>query len=176
MKPPGGGKEISFHTDCAYIPWPEVTCWIALDDVNPQNGTLEYVKGSHKWTKFKDELDTNAFHAPNNHYQSGLQHAAKAEGLDTSNLNDLIHKVSVPAGGCAFHNGNTWHGSGKNTSPNWRRSLAIHFIPSSSSFEGKKVGYIYGRYQIVGSNEMNESFFPITWHKDGKRTKWLDNY
>ncbi|PRP76253.1 protein involved in biosynthesis of mitomycin antibiotics/polyketide fumonisin [Planoprotostelium fungivorum] len=144
MKPSGGGKEISYHTDCAYIPWPEVTCWIALDDVSPENGTLEIVSGSHLWTRYKDDLDTNAFHAPSNDYRGGLISAASAEGIDASDIPNLIHKVNLKAGGCSFHNGNAWHGSGKNESPNWRRSLAIHFIPSDSSFRGD-VGYIYGR-------------------------------
>jgi len=78
MKPPKEGKEISFHTDTSYIPWPEVTCWIALDDVTKENGTLEYVKGSHRWRKYKDQADTSGFHAPSNNYKTVLERAAAA--------------------------------------------------------------------------------------------------
>jgi ectoine hydroxylase-related dioxygenase (phytanoyl-CoA dioxygenase family) len=108
MKPPKGGKEIGYHTDTAYIPWPEVTCWIALDDVSAATGTLEYVKGSHKWTKYKDKLSTNTFHAPSNDFKSALEHAAEAEGIDKETLSTLVRKVEVPAGGCAFHNGDVY--------------------------------------------------------------------
>ena len=69
----------------------------------------------------------------------------------------------MPIGGAAFHNGSLWHGSGPNTSKAWRRSLGIHFIPSDSSFANSNVGYIYKRYKLSNSDEMNESFFPILW-------------
>eukprot|EP01114_Cavostelium_apophysatum_P024302 TRINITY_DN9469_c0_g1_i5.p1 TRINITY_DN9469_c0_g1~~TRINITY_DN9469_c0_g1_i5.p1 ORF type:complete len:321 (+),score=44.53 TRINITY_DN9469_c0_g1_i5:41-1003(+) len=178
MKPPQRGKEISFHTDCAYIPWPEVTFWVALDDVSARSGTLEYVRGSHKWTKYQDLLDTNSFHSPNTSYKTSLIDAAKAEGISQGELEKLIVKVEVPAGGVAIHNGLTWHGSGINTSNNWRRSIGIHVIDSESSFSGKNknVGYIYGRYKLQDSDEMNESFFPILYRQDGHRTKWLSKY
>jgi len=43
-KPPGGGKEIALHQDGAYInyltPAEMITCWIALDDVSLETGTL----------------------------------------------------------------------------------------------------------------------------------------
>jgi len=56
-KPPGA-KEIAFHQDSPYISaqfHPEgdnsITCWISLDDVSAQTGTLEYAPGSHVWRK-----------------------------------------------------------------------------------------------------------------------------
>ena len=51
-KPPKG-KSLLFHQDASYddwiIPQTMVTCWIPLDDTNLENGTLEFVNGSHKW-------------------------------------------------------------------------------------------------------------------------------
>ena len=51
-KPPGG-KTLAYHQDAAYddwvIPQTMMTCWMPLDDVSQEKGTLEYVKGSHKW-------------------------------------------------------------------------------------------------------------------------------
>ena len=61
--------------------------------MNSSTGTLEYVKGSHKWTKYKDFLDTNAFHAPNSHYKTSLEHAAKCEGLNKEDIEKRIVKV-----------------------------------------------------------------------------------
>jgi phytanoyl-CoA hydroxylase len=53
-----GSKAIAFHTDAPYISHQftprahnSVTVWIALDDVRKQTGTLQYVPGSHKWTR-----------------------------------------------------------------------------------------------------------------------------
>jgi len=175
-KPPHGGKEISFHTDTAYIPWEEVTCWIALQDVNAKSGTLEYVRGSHEWQKYKDRLDSTGFHAPSTSYLSTLERAAHAEGITEEELKKRIVRVEVPAGGCAFHNGNLWHGSGPNLSPHWRNSVAAHVIPSHASFSRKNVGYIYGRYKLRAHDQMDESFFPILWTDWGYRTPWLEQY
>ena len=51
-KPPGG-KTLGFHQDAAYddwlIPQTMMTCWMSLDDTSKDTGTLEYIKGSHKW-------------------------------------------------------------------------------------------------------------------------------
>ena len=51
-KPPGG-KTLGFHQDAAYddwlIPQTMMTCWMSLDDTSKETGTLEYIKGSHKW-------------------------------------------------------------------------------------------------------------------------------
>jgi hypothetical protein len=38
------------------------------------------------------------------------------------------------------------------------------------------VSYIYSRYKKVGSTDMDESYFPILWTSDGRRTSWLDDY
>ena len=51
-KPPQG-KSLIFHQDASYddwiIPQTMVTCWMPLDDTQIENGTLEFVTGSHKW-------------------------------------------------------------------------------------------------------------------------------
>ena len=51
-KPPGG-KTLGYHQDAAYddwiIPQTMMTCWMSLDNTSKSTGTLEYVKGSHKW-------------------------------------------------------------------------------------------------------------------------------
>jgi len=143
--------------------------------VSTNSGTLEYIKGSHKWMKYKDSMK-NAFHAPDSDYKLVLEEAAKMEGITKQQLETLIVKVEVPAGGCAFHNGDLWHGSGINISNSWRRSIGIHLIPSTSSFEGKNVGYIYGRYKKFNSDEMDETFFPILWTESNYRSPFLSFY
>jgi len=54
-KPPGG-KALGFHQDSSYEQWaipPEwVSCWIALDDTTATQGTVEYVRGSHRWPQW----------------------------------------------------------------------------------------------------------------------------
>src|SRR4051812_20298613 len=51
-KPPQG-KAVSFHQDASYMDFldpPEtITCWVPLDDVSQNSGTLEYVAESNRW-------------------------------------------------------------------------------------------------------------------------------
>jgi len=82
----------------------------------------------------------------------------------------------VPAGGCAFHDGRTWHGSDTNRSDRPRRSAVAHCMSSAARFHPTKVSYIYNRYKRADDTAMDESFFPILWSADGNRTAFLDGY
>ena len=174
-KPPGGGKEIALHQDGAYIdylmPAEMITCWIALDDVNLDIGTLQYVRGSHRWPLLSS-LE-GEFHAPTKDYRWAMLETAKAAGVNEPE----IVPVTIPAGGCAFHHGLTWHGSGKNLSQTRpRRSLGIHTVSAEAHFSDHPAGYIYGRYKHVNDNVMDESFFPILWTEGGHRSSHLADY
>jgi len=174
-KPPGT-KAVSFHQDAPYFdflnPRREVlTCWIALDDTSRTAGTLEYVRGSHKWAQ-EGKMLQNAFFTADN-YRAFLDHTSKQLGLPPP---EVVY-VEVPAGGAAFHSGPTWHGSSANNGgTKTRRSLAIHFLPSHATFQPTGVGYIYGRYKKWNSVEMEETFFPITYQHDGYRSPFLASY
>jgi ectoine hydroxylase-related dioxygenase (phytanoyl-CoA dioxygenase family) len=51
VKEPGTRTQTGWHTDQPYWPvaGPIMTMWIALDPVDPDNGALEFVRGSHAW-------------------------------------------------------------------------------------------------------------------------------
>ncbi|MGJ3244678.1 MAG: phytanoyl-CoA dioxygenase family protein [Elainellaceae cyanobacterium] len=173
MKPPGA-KEISLHQDATYISYidpPEMTtCWIALDDMTAEIGTLEYAKGSHRWPLV---TQTGEFHVPSEGYRAAMERAAVEVGIDHP---DIIY-VEIPAGSCVIHHGNVWHGSGANQHPNRpRRSLSLHALRSDAAFQPGGGGYIYGRYKRIGDTTMDESFFPILWTRDGYRTPFLADY
>ncbi len=175
---PYGATETTLHQDSMYSTYytPEdiVVCWIALSDAVPGAGTIEYVRGSHHWPL---SGTVSEFHAPSKSYHWEMEQAAARAGFDKPE----VIQLEVPAGGCAFHHGHMWHGSGKNLmSDKIRRSLVIAAIPSESSFKsfGAYVpgGYIAGRYKRQGDDTMDESFFPILWTRDGYRTPFLDEY
>ena len=169
-KPPGAAG-LSFHQDGNYnawvVPLQLMTCWIPLDDVGPDSGTLEYALGSHKWGAGDRPQD---FHDPGD-YRECVSRAAQAGGhvLD-------IKKVSIPAGGAAFHNVWLWHGSGPNLSGLDRRALALHTMPSNARFHETNPAYAQGRYKRFGDTTMDESFYPIMWTEDGHRSKFIEEY
>ena len=169
-KPPGA-KALGFHQDDSYCKWvvPSgfVTCWMALDDTSAAGGTIEYARGSHRWGRFPP---LGEFHAPQD-YRDSLRQAAASVGRRV----ELV-PIEVPAGGCVFHAGGTWHGSDVNRSSQPRRSLVSHCLSSAARFHPTEVSYIYSRYRRVGDLTMDESFFPILWRQDGYRSPFLAGY
>jgi len=128
MKPPGA-KEIALHQDGAYIDYLDppamMTCWIALNPASIADGTLIYAKGSHKWNL----IDVaGEFHAPTKDYRWAMLQAAEQAGVPEPEL--VV--VEVPAGGCAFHHGRTWHGLCKlEQNPSHYPELRLDAIASS---------------------------------------------
>lgn len=169
-KPPGA-KSLGFHQDDSYSGWvvPSgfVTCWMALDDTSAAGGTIEYARGSHRWGAFPM---IRQFHAPED-YRESLRAAVEKVGATLE-----IVPVEVPAGGCAFHAGGTWHGSDSNRSGRPRRSLVTHCLSAEARFHPTVVSPVYSRYRRRGDETMDESFFPILWSRTGYRTPFLADY
>ena len=172
---PQGAKSLGYHQDSAYLSWftPSdlLTCWIALDKTTADGGTMELVRGSHRWQKSPPEGE---FHAPDD-YRLAMRKAAKAAGVEP----DIV-SVEVPAGGGSFHHGWTWHGSGENKGSNPRRALVIHAMQADVEYVpanfGEGIGPIYSRYKRLADNKIDENYFPILWRDDGYRTPLLDDY
>jgi len=173
-KPPGT-RPLGYHQDSAYLSWyspPELlSCWMALDDTSASGGTVEFVRGSHRWQHSTPEGE---FHGPADYRRTMLQAAAR-EGVEP----EIVH-VEVPAGGGSFHHGWTWHGSGCNDSTRPRRSVVLHAMPDGVRFAphhlGEGTGRIYGRYKRLDDDVMDENYFPVLWREDGYRTPGLDAF
>ena len=173
-KPPGT-RALGFHQDNAYLEWFSPTellsCWIALDDTVAEGGTLEFVRGSHKWAHPKPEGE---FHGPEE-YRKFMEIAAEREGIEPE-----IVFVEVPKGGGSFHHGWTWHGSGENLATRPRRSLVLHAMRSDVEYVpehlGQGTGSIYGRYKRLADNTIDENYFPVLWSEDGYRTPGLEPF
>lgn len=173
-KPPAT-TAFNFHQDNAFLNWfspGEIfTCWIALDDTRADGGTIEFVRGSHRWKLREPEGE---FHAPED-YREPMTKAAALEGVEPD-----IAFVEVNSGGGSFHHGRTWHGSGANRSLNPRRSLVLHAMRSDVEYVPEQfdqgIGPIYSRYKRLGDNQLDENYFPILWRKDGYRTPQIETY
>ena len=168
-KPPGA-RALGFHQDDTYQDWIEpaamVTCWMALDQTRASGGTIEYVRGSNHWPV---EPGKFTFHDPAD-YHEGLKQAARELGIGDYQ----IDHIEVEPGDVVFHHGRTWHGSGANNTDNSRRSLVSHCMSSQCRFHPEKTNPVYSRYRKFNSLEMDESFFPILYRKDGYRSGCLE--
>ncbi len=155
-KPPGT-KALGFHQDDAYQNWivpnEMMTCWITLDDTSADQGTIEYVRGSHLW-QLSGPIER--FHAPDDPL-SDMKQAAESAGVP----NPEIVPIEVPAGSAVFHHGKTWHGSRSNKGIGHRRSVISHCMSSEARHHETNRHPVYSRYKRPGSLELDEAFFPV---------------
>ena len=128
-KPPQDGGDLHWHQDTSFFPLKPmtenknwfITLWIPLDDVNEENGAMQYVKESFNF----GELASVDLH-------SGKQYNSKDNRKSISdiliNMDDVITGNSSP-GDVLVHNGLTLHRSLPNISINRnRRALAFKFL------------------------------------------------
>lgn len=167
-KPPGT-KSLGMHQDGSYLDYlvpPEmITCWIALDDTSSEAGTITYAAGSHRWPRTAE--NRGEFHAPADWLAPVRRALPEGEDL-------RLAPIEVKAGGASFHHHNTFHGSGPNTASVHRRAVISHLVPAAAEFHPTHVDPVYSRYRRVGDTTMDESFFPIVWTRDGRRSGWLE--
>jgi hypothetical protein len=168
-KPPSG-RALLCHQDAAYLDYLDppnmTTCWMALDDTAADTGTIYYVRGSHHWPHAPQG---GTFHAPDDWL--GHVREAMPAGADL----ELV-PIEVAAGGAAFHDGWTFHGSPPNERADaQRRSIISHTISTDTRWNPSHPHRVYSRYRRPGETELDEAFFPILW-RDGYRTPWLDHY
>ena len=166
-KPPGA-RSLGMHQDGSYagylVPPEMITCWVALDDTRAQGGTIEYVRGSHRWPKVPPAR--GEFHAPEDWLAPAR--AAAPDGGEPERV-----PVVVKAGGCTFHHSLTFHGSGSNEATTHRRALVSHLVPVETRFHPTAVDLVYSRYRRRGDLSLDESFFPVIWDETGGRSAWL---
>ncbi len=164
--PPKCGS-VNFHQDNPYQDWHTpggvITCWIPIVDVKKNSGSLEYLTSSHH-KNYGKRLDK--FFVGKN-YRSTIKGKYK---------NNKIETMSIQAGSVVFHHGNTWHGSGFNRTNKDRIALSIHFMDGKSKFHPTIKNPYFNHYKKFDSLKMEESFFPITYSKKNKQSKFIKKY
>lgn len=137
MKPPQFGSAKPYHQDNFYFnchPGNHViTAWIALDDVNEENGCLRYISGSHAEGIIPHEA------VPGQPYDL----TPKAGQIDLSRE----AMAPVRKGGVVFHHSETLHTSHRNTSDRWRRAYATHWVTSDVTTETDNLDHAYFNQQ-----------------------------
>lgn len=123
-KPPGSGH-LAFHRDTAYMGMGVFTLWLALDDLTPDMGPLEYARGSHFWPAAGTAEIPNLF-------AKDRRYVLNAAAKKCRSKVDLV-PVIVCKGGGSIHNGHTYHGSDANRSERMRRGLGIHYAAKNAS-------------------------------------------
>ena len=120
-KDPGDEKQVSWHQDASY--WPltpskVVTVWLAIDDVDGENGPMTVIPGSHL------------------HGQIPFEHSAEEEN---NVLGQSVHDplawggepmpLTMRAGQISMHTDLLLHGSEPNRSDRRRCGLTLRYMP-----------------------------------------------
>lgn len=132
-KAPGAGP-VPWHQDLAYWPIADaavVTVWIALDDVEAENGAMSVVPGSHRTVEhlpvqFRDAETFMGEYRPD---VPTLDQDPAASGHD-------IVTYEMRAGEGGFHHPLLWHGSSPNASPATRCAYVLRYLASGTTWLG----------------------------------------
>ncbi|MBF6216526.1 phytanoyl-CoA dioxygenase family protein [Nocardia abscessus] len=123
VKPPGGAPTIP-HQDAPFLSFDDhrsLNCWIALDEVDTENGVLGYYRGSHLLGPL-----------PRAHLDEPDVLEAQVPAL--SRL--PVDVVPMRPGDVAFHNCLTVHRGYPNKTSRPRRAFSIQYMPALASYNG----------------------------------------
>ena len=113
-------RDVGFHQDATYWNFNNrhrgVTAWFTFDDAGPEQGSVEYLTGSHKnlLMRHKDvKTETNLL--------------MRGQTVDISIPKERL-KTTVPAGNVMLHSPFIVHGSGPNISDSPRYAMGMIFV------------------------------------------------
>ena len=119
-KMPGDEKGVSWHQDCSY--WPltpskTVTVWLAIDDVDRENGCMQVIPASH----LHGHLDWSE--------SSENEHNVLSQTIKGAERFGTPVDIELPAGSISIHSDLLIHGSLPNRSRRRRCGLTLRFCP-----------------------------------------------
>ncbi len=156
-KPAAKGGVNMWHQDAPLwpilAPMTQVTAWVALDDVDVDNGCMSMVPGSHTWGdrmatlfKWKD-------------YEKDVPKEFEGHAV-------TVQKCPVAKGEVHFHHGLTWHGSHANTSGRPRRAIALHFMTDQTRYVAAGEHCMKPFVEVADGEVLRGKHFPQVWKRN----------
>ena len=152
-KPASKGGVNMWHQDAPLwpilAPMTEVSAWVALDDVDEENGCMWMVPGSHLWGNHMNFLHTlkNFDELPD-----------EFEGHHVE-----VRSCPVKKGEVHFHHALTWHGSPANRSGRPRRAVALHYMTDETRFVASGRHIMKPYVEVADGEVMRGEHFPLVW-------------
>jgi phytanoyl-CoA hydroxylase len=182
-KPPEKGGPMYFHQDGATWPLEDagagLTCWIALGEVSPENGSMVFAASSHHLGE-RLPVDAPTGETQYRSYvggdrQTGFQgHDLSESGLVPVTSPEEEGLLEVPTyyhpGECSFHNSLTWHASGYNTSNRYRRAYTVRYVDGNVRWLGSQKAFYYFSDEEAGievGDLIGGPHFPTVWPPTG---------
>jgi ectoine hydroxylase-related dioxygenase (phytanoyl-CoA dioxygenase family) len=151
-KPPRHGGVVAWHQDYSYwtrtVPMAHLTCFIALDDTDEENGCLHHVPGTHRWPL----LPVTGL--------AGDMDAIQTVFSDEQGAMFRPMPTKLKKGYASFHHPLTIHGSYGNTSDRPRRATVINvFRDGVTSASDKPL--LKGVPAVPPGEPLSGQFFPL---------------
>lgn len=156
-KPATTGGVNMWHQDAPLwpilAPMTEVTAWVALDDVDEENGCMSMVPGSHSW---------------GNHWPM-LRELPSFDAMPSEFEGRQIEVRTCPVrrGEVHYHHALTWHGSNSNRSGRPRRAIALHFMTDATRFVASGEHVMKPFVEVCDGEVMEGKHFPLVYQKNG---------
>ena len=168
-KPPSG-KALLCHQDAAYVGWLEPT---EHDDL--LDGARRHQR-RRRDDLLRARLEPLAALPGRRLVPRARRLAGVRQGGRAGRRGDRARPDRGAAGGAAFHDGWTFHGSPPNErADRERRAIVSHMVSTDTRWAEDATPHpVYSKYRRPGERELDEAFFPILWREDGHRTPWLD--
>ncbi len=151
-KPPRHGGVVAWHQDYSYwtrtVPMAHLTCFIALDDTDEENGCLHHVPGTHRWPL----LPVTGL--------AGDMDAIQTVFSDEQGAMFRPMPTKLKKGYASFHHPLTIHGSYGNPSDRPRRATVINvFRDGVTSASDKPL--LKGVPAVPPGEPLSGQFFPL---------------
>ena len=168
VKEPETTNSVRWHNDQPYWPirgWSVISFWIPLDKITKENGSLEFIKGSHKSKKwYQPEHFAPGSSKP---YEQNSKFEKIPNIESNRNKYDIISYDMNPGDLLAFH-ALVVHGSGGNFSKvRRRRAYAVRYTGDDVFYTKEKGSHLDLRNsKLDDGDKLNSKQYPIVWEKD----------
>lgn len=143
-KLPGNPMEVPLHQDAVYWPFKTtrtVTVWLAIDDADDENATMNFVPGSHLLGPLPfDELELDG---------------TRVLGRRVSNQDQYDHRIvnELNAGQVSLHSDLLLHGSKANLSQRRRAGLTLRYASTDARVAPGWEEWIAGTMHVRGERD-----------------------
>lgn len=175
VKEPGTPQKTAFHQDLGYFNVDGEQCvivWVPLDPVDKENGSLKYVRGSHKEGKV---------YAPNVMFAHSLASNAVGELVPDIEADptayDIIQFDAEP-GDVIVHHVRMIHGSDGNMSKRRRRAVSLRYCGDDVRYLERQgaVGQIGITHDLKSGDRLDSIDYPLVYPRPWPEFKLADAY
>lgn len=146
----GKGNPTTFHQDThqhMFFLANSLNLWLALDEVTPEMGPMQFYSGSHKLGILGNLMDQNVW---------------DAWGPQLERRCTLTEPIAYEPGDATFHTHFMIHGTNENAGARPRWAFLAMLMPGDAPYTGAESAYIEGMTFEVGA-PLDDPSFPIIY-------------